>query len=53
MAWYFPGRNPHQLKNKAKKENKINPEKVDEAIRARRPIGEPNYSYDVFRADKV
>lgn len=39
MALYFPNRTQRQLKNKGKKENMINPDRVNEAIRSRRPIG--------------
>jgi hypothetical protein len=39
MSFYFPSRNQRQLKNKGKKENMTNPARVNEAIRARRPIG--------------
>jgi transcription factor TFIIIB component B'' len=40
MSFYFPGRTQRQLKNKGRKENAAHPDRVNEAIRARRPIGE-------------
>lgn len=40
MKAYFPGRNVRQLRRKAQRENKSNPERMYDAVMKRKPMGE-------------
>lgn len=40
MKAYFPGRNVRQLRRKGQRENKSNPERMNDAVMNRKPMGE-------------